>query len=127
MNATQTMQAPRTKSQKFAVSFGSTDDMQFNRPEPLEPIYSQRAASDSESQSQSSLFSDNQSAARSIQSSRSHNFRLKLKGKNITSLKFLSKFIREFPYISDIDIGDNKIAEQDYSEFAATLEANRYI
>ena len=64
---------------------------------------------------------------KSIQSSRSHNFRLQLKGKNITSLKFLSKFIREFPYISDIDIGDNKIADQEFSSFAATLEANRYI
>jgi hypothetical protein len=50
-----------------------------------------------------------------------------LKGKNLKSLKFLSKFVREFPNISDIDIGGNKIDNDEMKAFTSELVHNRHI
>jgi hypothetical protein len=39
--------------------------------------------------------------------------KLTLRGKNLTSLDFLAKFMRENPNIGDIDIGDNPITDKE--------------
>jgi hypothetical protein len=36
-----------------------------------------------------------------------------LRGKNLTSLDFLSKFMRENPNIVDIDIGENPLTDRE--------------
>jgi hypothetical protein len=42
---------------------------------------------------------------------------LSLRGKNLKSLDFLSKFIRENPQVEDIDIGDNPLSNGEIQKF----------
>ena len=37
--------------------------------------------------------------------------KLSLRGKNLTSLEFLSKFMRENPNIANIDLGENPLSD----------------
>jgi len=40
-----------------------------------------------------------------------------LKGKGLSNLNFLIKFLRENPYIEDIDIGDNPLTDEELGKF----------
>jgi hypothetical protein len=50
-----------------------------------------------------------------------------LKGKNLTSLDFLSKFIRENPQIEDIDLGDNPLTDFELHKFSEDIAKNKSI
>lgn len=52
---------------------------------------------------------------------------LSLKGKNLTSLDFLSKFIRENPQIEDIDLGDNPLTDLELHKFSENIAKNKTI
>jgi hypothetical protein len=47
--------------------------------------------------------------------------KLTLRGKNLTSLDFLSKFMRENPNIGDIDIGDNPLTDIEMQKFSKNM------
>ena len=53
--------------------------------------------------------------------------RLSLKGKNLTSLEFLSKFMRENPNIVDIDIGENPLTDLEIQKFTVNVAKNSAI
>jgi hypothetical protein len=40
-----------------------------------------------------------------------------LKGKNLKSLDFLSKFMRVNPEVQDVDIGDNPLSNEEIEKF----------
>jgi hypothetical protein len=50
--------------------------------------------------------------------------KLSLRGKNLTSLDFLSKFMRENPNIANIDLGDNPITDKEMQRFTIGIKKN---
>ena len=55
------------------------------------------------------------------------NLRLSLSHHSLKELNFLTKFVREFPKIQHIDLGDNEISNHEMEKFMGTLEENRHI
>ena len=53
--------------------------------------------------------------------------KLTLRGKNLTSLDFLAKFMRENPNIGDIDIGDNPITDKEMIKFSKNVVDNKQV
>lgn len=47
-----------------------------------------------------------------------------MRGKNLTSLDFLEKFMRENPNIVDIDLGDNPLTDGEMQKFTANIKSN---
>ena len=50
--------------------------------------------------------------------------KLTLRGKNLTSLDFLAKFMRENPNIGDIDLGDNPLTDKEMQKFSTNVMNN---
>ena len=50
--------------------------------------------------------------------------KLSLRGKNLTSLDFLSKFMRVNPNIVDIDLGDNPLNDEELRKFHSNIQGN---
>ena len=53
--------------------------------------------------------------------------KLTLRGKNLTSLDFLAKFMRENPNIGDIDIGENPLTDKEMQKFTKNVQVNKQI
>ena len=51
--------------------------------------------------------------------------KLSLRGKNLTSLDFLSKFMAINPNIGEIDIGDNPLSDQELQKFSLDVQENQ--
>jgi hypothetical protein len=47
--------------------------------------------------------------------------KLSLKGKNLTNLDFLSKFLRENPQIENVDLGDNPLTDLELNRFSKNI------
>mmetsp|Transcript_40162 Transcript_40162/g.52631 ORF Transcript_40162/g.52631 Transcript_40162/m.52631 type:complete len:83 (-) Transcript_40162:154-402(-) len=52
---------------------------------------------------------------------------LSLHNKKLKRLDFLTKFVREFPRIQHIDLGNNAISNNEMEKFMSTLERNEHI
>ena len=50
--------------------------------------------------------------------------KLTLKNKSLKKLDFLTKFVREFPNIKHIDLGNNAIGNEEMEKFMGALETN---
>jgi hypothetical protein len=50
-----------------------------------------------------------------------------LRGKGLTSLDFLEKYMRENPNIGDIDIGNNPLNEREMQRFTINIGKNTAI
>lgn len=53
--------------------------------------------------------------------------RLSLKGKGLTSLDFLEKYMRVHPNLVDIDIGDNPLTNKEMQKFTTNMRKNQLI
>lgn len=50
-----------------------------------------------------------------------------LRGQNLTSLDFLTKFMRENPNIVDVDIGENPLSDQEIKKFSQHMKSNQSV
>ena len=50
--------------------------------------------------------------------------KLTLKNKSLKKLDFLTKFVREFPNIKHMDLGNNAIGNEEMEKFMGALETN---
>lgn len=128
-------QTSRGKKGKVSFFFPESQSMvdplatvvKKSRPEIIEEEIKSEKNSEPRSRAKSSegKFSDGGSAYDKSSMSVGGGFKIDLGGKHLTSLDFLSKFIRVFPDISKIDFGRQKLlSEKDMINFTKSLSTN---